>query len=135
MLALELRIDCFIIGKPGKEDCKCELALFQIAFLWYCFFFSRGLFLLPLIIFIFLFLFFLEICGSSLVTVGFRVILAMYLQSECVHWHFVGMDMASRQDSNTRSSTICWVICFSFFLLFSILACITFIVSLIYGLT
>ena len=85
MLALELRIDCFIIAKPGKEDCKCELALFQIAILYYCFFFSRGLFLLPLIIFIFLFLFFLEICGSYLVTVGFRVILAMYLQSECVH--------------------------------------------------
>ena len=34
ILALELSIDCFIIGKPGKDDCKCKLALFQIAILW-----------------------------------------------------------------------------------------------------
>ena len=33
-LALELSIDCFIIGKPGKDDCKCELDLYHIAILW-----------------------------------------------------------------------------------------------------
>ena len=64
-------MDCFIFGKPAKNDCRLEPALFHIAILWKCFFFVLDLFLLPWVIFMNLLCFVLDIWGSSVVMVGF----------------------------------------------------------------